>query len=113
MSLKESLRKRSVTGLTRLAAMLALVGLAIMACSVVVPRPVPVVFAMSVGHAIGIAAFACYLLAVLLDISRSSPATSIRPTEQAAESADAENAQDPRDLESEPQNQRERGSRRR
>jgi hypothetical protein len=66
--------------LSRLAAVLALIGLAMMAGSVIFPRPLPVILAMSVGHAIGAAAVICYLLAVLLDIWRvEDPIDSLKP----------------------------------
>jgi Na+/melibiose symporter-like transporter len=74
MNLNSRLQRSSVRRLTRLAAMLALTGLAIMAYAVVSPRPLPVILAMSVGQVIGIAAFFCYLVAVVLDVSRSKPA---------------------------------------
>lgn len=70
MKFFQMLAHRSVTHLTRTAAVLALVALAIIAFSVIFPRPLAVVFAMSVGHVIGGAAFVCYLLAVVLDVSR-------------------------------------------
>jgi hypothetical protein len=51
-----------------------------MVLSIFFPRPLIVVGAMSVGHAIGGAAFACYLLAVVLDVSRSvQPVDSLQP----------------------------------
>jgi hypothetical protein len=80
----ETLKTRSVGQLTRVAAVLALIGLATMVFSVLFPRPLPVIFAMSAGHAIGGAAFACYLLAVLLDLSRSGPRTDSIPASDAA-----------------------------
>ena len=58
----------SVRKLTRAACVLALVGLSLMAYSIVDPRALPVIAAMSVGHVFGIGAFACYLLAIVLDI---------------------------------------------
>jgi hypothetical protein len=78
--LLHKLEKRSVRRLTRTAAGLALVALAIMALSIVWPRPLLVIMAMSVGHVIGAAAVVCYGLAVLLDVSRSRPPPdSLRP----------------------------------
>jgi hypothetical protein len=62
--------RHSVPGLIRLACALALLGLAIMSFSIVSGRPLPVVLAMSIGHTIGIASFACFLLAVLIDAIR-------------------------------------------
>ena len=77
----EIVKARSVGQLTRVAAVLALIALAAIVFSVLVPRPLPVIFAMSAGHAIGGAAFACYLVAVLLDVSRSGTRTdSIAPS---------------------------------
>jgi hypothetical protein len=61
------LLKHSVSGLLRAASVLALAGLALMCASLLWPRALLVIFAMSVGHAIGFGAFACYLLAVLVD----------------------------------------------
>ncbi len=87
MKFWERLVQRSVGQLTRVAAALALLALAIMVSSVVYPRPLLVVFAMSVGHVIGAAAFACYLVAVLVDVARSNPRTDSmvpRPKEKAA-----------------------------
>jgi hypothetical protein len=61
---------RSVEGLLRLACVLALVGLAVMVFSIVVPRPLAVIGAMSVGHGIGAAALLCYLVAIVIDARR-------------------------------------------
>ncbi len=71
---ERSLAQRSVTGLTRAACFLALLGLAVMAFSILVPKPLPVIMAMSLGQGIGVAAFACYLLAVLVDVLQTSRA---------------------------------------
>jgi hypothetical protein len=71
MNLIERLKAKSVTHLVRVACVLALVGLAVMVLSVVYPIPLLVIVAMSVGHAIGMAAFGCYLLAVLLDLTQN------------------------------------------
>jgi len=57
--------------LTRCACVCALVGLGLMAYSLLDPRAIPVIVAMSVGHAFGFAAFGCYLLAVVLDTQRN------------------------------------------
>lgn len=67
------MRAQSVTRLTRLACVLALVALAMMSYSVISPRPLPVILAMSVGHAIGGGAFLLYLLAAILDAAKSGP----------------------------------------
>jgi hypothetical protein len=73
MNLLQRLVGKSVTRLTRAACWLALVGLAVMSYSIISPRPLPVVFAMSVGQVIGILAFFCYLLAVVIDVGRHPP----------------------------------------
>ena len=57
--------------LARAAAVLALIGLALFVWSVLDPRPVPVVVAMSVGQGIGTVSFLLYLLAVYLDLRRA------------------------------------------
>lgn len=66
------LQKHSVVSLIRVACYVALVGLAVMASSILYPAPLPVIFAMSVGQVIGIAAFLCYLLSILMDVVRGS-----------------------------------------
>ena len=70
MKLLDVILHHSVRELTRAAAVLALVALAIMSYSIVSPRPLPVVLAMSVGHVIGGAALAFYLIAVVLHAAR-------------------------------------------
>ena len=64
------LRKHSVISLIRLACWVALVGLAVMAASILDPAPLTVIFAMSIGQVIGIVAFLCYLLSILMDVVR-------------------------------------------
>ena len=64
------LQKHSVISLIRVACYVALVGLAVMAASILYPAPLPVIFAMSVGQVIGIIAFLCYLLSILMDVVR-------------------------------------------
>jgi len=66
------LRKHSVISLIRVACYVALVGLAVMAASIIYPAPLPVIFAMSVGQVIGIVAFLCYLLSILMDVVRGT-----------------------------------------
>jgi hypothetical protein len=74
MSLYARLAGRSVPRLVRLACVLALAALTLICTSVLIPGPLPVILAMSAGHALGGAAFACYLLAVILDATgRPSP----------------------------------------
>lgn len=78
MTIKERLEHQSVRRLTRLAVVLALIGLGIMTYSIVVPRPVPIILAMSVGQLIGVLAFFFYVLAVIVDMLRGPPRDSIR-----------------------------------
>lgn len=66
----ERLLTRSVSEFTRLACLLALAGLALMVTAVVYPKPLAVISAMTFGHLAGIAAFGCYLLAVVMDTAR-------------------------------------------
>lgn len=73
MSLFRSIARRSAVHLTRVAAVLALIALALMGCSVIWPRPLPVILAMSVGHIIFSAALLCYFLAVVLHVAHSRP----------------------------------------
>jgi hypothetical protein len=73
MSVYSRLMQGSIAGLTRVACVLALLALGLISCSVLFPQPLPVILAMSLGHAVGGAAFACYLLAVILDATRRSP----------------------------------------
>jgi len=61
--------RASVPKLVRAACVLSLVALTMMVYSVISPRPLPVILAMSLGHAIGALAFGCYLVAVLIDLS--------------------------------------------
>jgi hypothetical protein len=84
-------QKHSVVTLTRLACWIALLGLAVMAASIVNPAPLTVIFAMSVGQVIGIVAFLCYLLSILMDVVRgqahapdaSGPAQRLREPDSA------------------------------
>lgn len=81
--------KRSVPGLIRLACVVALVGLATFAVSLLYPRPLVVIFAMSAGHVIGAVAVALYGLAVVLDtLGSKPPPAGHRPQGSEAGSAD-------------------------
>lgn len=70
---------RSVTALIRGACLLTLSALALMACSILWPRPLPVILAMSAGHLLGAAGLGCYLLGVVLEAARSRRAATIPP----------------------------------
>jgi hypothetical protein len=79
MKLVERLKEHSVESLVRVACILALAGLGVMVLSVVYPAPLVVIFAMGGGHVIGGAAFACYLLSIVLDMQRASRRRSLVP----------------------------------
>lgn len=66
------LGKHSLVSHLRLACWVALVGLAVMAASIIDPAPLTVIFAMSVGQVIGIAAFLGFLVSILMDVVRGS-----------------------------------------
>ena len=74
MSILRRVLQSSIMTLTRIACVCALLGLSLMAYSLLDPRAIPVIVAMSVGHAFGFAAVGCYLLAVVLDTQRSRAA---------------------------------------
>lgn len=79
MTLFERLRAQSVRALLRIGCGLAIAGLTLMLASVLFPRPLIVIAAMSVGHGLGFGAFACYLLAVILDVARAPARPSSQP----------------------------------
>ncbi len=54
--------------LTVVAAVLALLAMLMMAVGVVIPKPLPVILAMSVGQLLGIGALLLFLLAVLTEM---------------------------------------------
>jgi peptidoglycan/LPS O-acetylase OafA/YrhL len=55
----------------RIAAVLAMIGLAFMIWAVMAPTVMPVMLAMSVGQAIGTLSFLLYLLVVATDLRRA------------------------------------------
>jgi hypothetical protein len=67
-----TVQKRSLIGMIRLACWIGLVALAVMVASILYPMPLLIIFATSVGQMIGIAAFLCYLLSILMDIVRGA-----------------------------------------
>jgi hypothetical protein len=67
---KRSLRNVTATVLIRVACMVGLVALLIMAWPLFVPRTIPVLTSMSVGQGLGVVAFCCYVGAVLLEVRR-------------------------------------------
>ena len=62
----KAMKARSHT-LLRISGVLTLIALALMAWSMLVPTPLPVMLAMTVGQAIGTSAFALYLFVVIRD----------------------------------------------
>lgn len=65
--------------LLRVAALAALIGLAVMCASLIWPRALPVILAMSVGHAIGALAVGCYVLVVVMDARQREPPADTPP----------------------------------
>lgn len=65
----------SVRYLTRIASWCALSGLLVFAIGIVHPRPLSVIFSMTIGHVLGAVAVGLYLVAVIID--SLSPPTSI------------------------------------
>lgn len=86
------LQRRSVESLVRLACWVGLVALAIMATSILNPRPLTVIFATSVGQVIGGLAFLCYLVSVVLDVVRGPGAERTVPAEE-LKTANSDSAQ--------------------
>jgi integral membrane sensor domain MASE1 len=64
---KELRRKRAIVT----AAVLAIIGLALMVWSVVDPRPLPVIMAMSVGQMFGVSSLALFGLVVFFDLRKA------------------------------------------
>ena len=58
---------RRTRGILVVAAIMTLIGLALMVWSMAVPTPMPVILAMSVGQGVGILAFALFAGTVLVD----------------------------------------------
>ena len=63
-----------MTRLLQLSCVLTLVGLALMVWSMLVPTPMPVIFAMSVGQLVGTVAFGMFGYVVLVDQVRKQRA---------------------------------------
>ncbi len=62
----------TTTRFLRLAAFLALAGLVFMVWSLVDPRPIPIMAAMSIGQGLGMVSFGMFLIVVLVDAWRAS-----------------------------------------
>jgi hypothetical protein len=65
-----TIAKRSVPELTRVACVLALLGLAVMIYPLLFPGALAIVLSMGIGHLLGIAAVGLYVLAVILDLAQ-------------------------------------------
>ncbi|HUJ58342.1 MAG TPA: hypothetical protein VLX92_07615 [Kofleriaceae bacterium] len=61
---------RRATIALRVAAVLTLIGLALMVWSILVPTPLPVMLAMTVGQGFGTLAFGIYILIVVRQLRR-------------------------------------------
>lgn len=57
--------------LIKWACILALVGLALMVWSVLSPRPIPVILAMSLGQGFGTAGLVLFLVAIVADLRKA------------------------------------------
>jgi hypothetical protein len=68
-AVSDELSRRATIGL-RVSATLTLLGLGLMVWSMLVPTPLPVMLAMSVGQALGTTAFALYLVIVVRQLRR-------------------------------------------
>jgi len=80
------LRRLLAHPIERLVDAACVLGLCALACfvlSVLVPKPLTIVGAMSVGHVIGGLAFATYLLAVIADLARRRGPVSARSSQPA------------------------------
>lgn len=66
-----NLRITHVSIWLRISAVLTLIALALMVWSVLVPTPLPVMLAMTVGQGLGTAAFGIFGLVVLKDLTRA------------------------------------------
>jgi hypothetical protein len=64
------MKRSSPEWILRVACMLALGALGLMAWSLLDPRPVPVIIAMSVGQGIGTLSFVAFLVVVAADLRR-------------------------------------------
>lgn len=66
----KQITKRRANMLLRFAAVLALLSIALMTLSIIVPRPMPIILSMSAGQAIGTLATMIYVLVVVWDLRR-------------------------------------------
>ena len=64
------MKRPSIETVTRWSALLALAGLALVALSLLVPKPLPVVAAMTLGQVLGTASLLLFVSALVLDLLR-------------------------------------------
>lgn len=89
--------------LIRWSAVLTLVALALMVWSVLVPTPLPVMLAMSVGQVVGTAAFALFAYVVLRDVRARWRGEAASQAVASREDDTMRNEQDVRITDKEPQ----------
>ena len=77
-------KRIKMTTLVRISAAFTILGLAFMVWSLLVPTPMPVMLAMSVGQMFGMMAFGLYLVAIVIDLRRERRAK--RESQQSLES---------------------------
>jgi hypothetical protein len=63
-------KRIEMTTLVKISAAFTILGLILMVWSLLVPTPLPVMLAMSVGQAFGTSAFLLYLFAIVIDLRR-------------------------------------------
>ena len=76
----------NVRKLVFLSGIATLVALGLMVLSIVSPKPIFLVLAMSVGQGVGTLSLALYLLAIVLDLQGGTPAAYEQAAETRAES---------------------------
>ncbi len=81
------MRHANVRKLVFLSDIATLVALGMMVLSIVSPKPIYLVLAMSVGQGVGTLSLALYLLAIALDLQGGTPAAYEQAAETRAEAA--------------------------
>lgn len=84
--------KSSEQRVARIASYFALAGLTLFALSIFHPKPLTVIFSMTVGHVLGSVAVLLYLIAIILD-TRARPAS--KPKSEATTSTEVQSQQKP------------------
>ncbi len=80
------MRHENVRKLVFLSGIATLCALGLMVLSIVSPKPIYLVLAMSVGQGVGMLSLALYLLAIALDLQGGTPAAYEQAAETRAES---------------------------